>query len=379
MIPRPINRNLYANPPTNIKERAPHERLFGSPQMMNIPWLAFAASPGGSTVTCHEHDPNLGHVDSGLDKDCKPSVLTLVGKRTKTILLNQILGDTVSVPVHKDVYLWSSLRMRGTGGCAPLLIVDCGVQNSQQPLKPALLDSQPPTISWTIPRVRNLNARLCAQVFHPFSSVLCCFVSDLGGPRAVAKWLAEQATAPKTSDLLSVPRVLLVVETTSETFDEITSANKIVDLLCKAMRCLKKYPHPHDVQHDLRSCFGNIEVLGLQSWKCSTSRAKALDCRLMAMSDASMRERATMRTQFTYAHFLSLTTQLMSRFSHGSADLFQFAHASRACGFSTVLLESCLADFLHQMPSQSWLWHFAAPIIASALLLSSYPPRSHSG
>jgi hypothetical protein len=31
------------------------------------------------------------------------------------------------------------------------------------------------------------------------------------------------------------------------------------------------------------------------------------------------------------------------------------------------------------MPSQSWLWHFAAPIIASALLLSSYPPRSHSG
>jgi hypothetical protein len=30
------------------------------------------------------------------------------------------------------------------------------------------------------------------------------------------------------------------------------------------------------------------------------------------------------------------------------------------------------------MPSQAWLWHFAAPIIALALLLASYPPNSHS-
>ncbi|EOA89665.1 uncharacterized protein SETTUDRAFT_37330 [Exserohilum turcica Et28A] len=29
------------------------------------------------------------------------------------------------------------------------------------------------------------------------------------------------------------------------------------------------------------------------------------------------------------------------------------------------------------MPSQAWLWHFAAPLIASALLLASYPPGAH--
>ncbi|RAQ98955.1 FabD/lysophospholipase-like protein [Stemphylium lycopersici] len=30
------------------------------------------------------------------------------------------------------------------------------------------------------------------------------------------------------------------------------------------------------------------------------------------------------------------------------------------------------------MPSQAWLWHFAAPLIASALLLASYLPNAHN-
>jgi hypothetical protein len=345
--------------------------------MAAFPWLTFSTSPGGNTLTCHE--PFLHLIDPALQNHCKPSIVTVVGKRTKTSLLNKMLGNTIPMPVHKDVFLWSSPRMRGPVGCAPLLVIDCGVQNSeQQPSNPAFVDAQRPTVSWSMRKVRNFNAALCSQIFLPFSSVLCCFVGDLGGPKAVARWLAEQATAPKTSDLSSVPRVVLVVETTSDAFDERIAADRAVDLICKAMQSLKKYSEPSDAQRDLQSCFVSIEVLGLQSWKSDLLRAKALKRRIIAMSDASMRERANMLTQFTCSHFLTLTNQLLLRFTGGSPDLFRFAHGSRASGFSTLLLESCLTDFLHQLSSQAWLWHFAAPIIASALLLSSYPPRSHS-
>jgi hypothetical protein len=375
MIWRSINRNPNVNLPNHINNsKNPREPVYAFCNMPNFPWLTFVTSPGGNTLTCHQ--PSLHLIDPALENDCKPSIVTFVGKRTKTILLSEILSDATPV-VHKEVFLWSSPQLRGTGSREPLLVIDCGVQNARQPPNPAFVDTQRPTISWSMPKVRNFNAALCGKIFLPFSNVLCCFVSDLGGPRAVTRWLAEQATTPKASDLPSVPRVLLVVDTTADTFDEGIAANKAGILLCEAMQCLKRYSHPLDAQRDLQSCFKSIEVIGLQSWKSNEMRGTALKRRLIAMSDASAHERASTFTNFTCSHFLVLTNQLINHFSSGSPDLYRFAHASRAHGFSTVLLESCLTDFLNQLPSQAWLWHFAAPIIASALLLSSYPPRSH--
>ncbi|KAF2849419.1 FabD/lysophospholipase-like protein [Plenodomus tracheiphilus IPT5] len=338
--------------------------------MTSIPWLTFVTSPAGNTLTYHEP-----LTDPALEVGCKPSIVTFVGRRSKTTLLNQMLGDTVSVPVHKDVFLWSSPQSRSLGGCAPLLVIDCGVQNSdRQPLNPAYSDPTRAQESWPMPGISNFNAALCGRIFLPFSSVLCCFVSDLGGPKAAARWLADLSMAPKSSYLPLLPRVLLIVETTSDTFDEMVAAKKFRVHLEKAMRWDKA-----EAEHDIRRPFaGSIEVLGLHSCKSNVLRARAFKRRLIAMCDASTRERASLFVQFSYTHFLSLTKQMIARFSSNDTSPFQLAKASRAHGFSTSLLESCLTDFLQQLPSQAWLWHFAAPIIASALLLSSYPPRAHS-
>jgi hypothetical protein len=226
--------------------------------------------------------------------------------------------------------------------------------------------------------IKNFNAVLCGHVFAPFSSVICCFVSDLGGPEAVANWLAEQATSPRTSDLPTVPRVLLVIMTRSNTFDERIAANEAALLLQKAMQRLKHYNVVSDTKDEIQSHFASIEVLGLQSSLSTSSQARRLRTRLLAMSKAAMQERANMHTQFSYLHFQTLSKQLLDHVSSRVFSPFHFADVSRAHGFSTDYLQSCLTDFLAQLPSQAWLWHFAAPIIASALLLSSYPPQSHS-
>jgi len=340
--------------------------------MSSFPWLTFVTSPGGNTLTYHE--PPLSQLDPALRNDCKPSIVTFVGRRSKTVLLNQMLGDTVTVPVHRDVFLWSSPRLRTLGGCAPLLVIDCGVQNSKvQPLNPALSDPTRAQTSWTVPKISNFNAALCGRVFSPFSNVLCCFVNDLGGPKAVSRWLADLSAVPRSSDLPLVPRVLLIVETTSDTFDETVAAHRFVAHVEDAIRSYGKDAE----QYTTRPFEGSMEVLGLHSSKSNAHRAQTLKRRLVAMCDMSTRERASTLTQFSCGHFLSLTKQMMACFSNNTND-FQLASATRARGFSTSLLESCLVDFLQQLPSQVWLWHFAAPIIASALLLSSYPPRAHS-
>ncbi|KAF1840101.1 FabD/lysophospholipase-like protein [Cucurbitaria berberidis CBS 394.84] len=341
--------------------------------MNPFPWISFETSPGENKLTYHE----IAACDTGssLENNCRPSFVTFVGKRSKAILLDSLLGGDVSVPVHKEVYLWSSARLRS--GCAPLLIIDCGIQNPHlHPPNPALAQSSRPATSWLISKAININTTLCGRIFSPFSSVICCFVSDLGGPKAVAKWLASQATTLTASGLPTVPRILLVVETTSDTFDERIAANKAAILLFQAMQNMRSYQDPLNIQRDIKRQFGEIEVLGLHASKSTGVRARALKRRVLAMSEASMQERANTFTQFSFKHFQTLTKQAIGSLSSDAS--FHFSSASRPHGFSTELLEACLVDFLSQLPSQAWLWHFAAPIIASALLLASYPPNAHT-
>jgi hypothetical protein len=345
--------------------------------MTSLPWITFETSPSGNTVTYHEPGlvPSLPEAHAGaVENSYRPSFVTFVGRRSKTILLDRLLGGDLSIPVHKEVHIWSLPRQ---SACAPLVVIDCGIQNSQsQPANPTAAKRATPGTSWSLPEIQNVNATLCGQVFSPFSSVICCFVSDLGGPKAVAKWLADFANAA-APDLPTVPRILLVVETTSDTFDERIAADKATGQLQQALQTNNCIPE------SLRGCrnaygIGEIEVLGLQSSKSTSARARALKRRLLAMSEASMKERASDYTQFNYTHFQALTKQALSHISSDITTPFRFAGASRPRGFTTDLLEACLSDFLHQMPSQAWLWHFAAPLIASALLLASYPPNAHS-
>ena len=325
-------------------------------------------------MTYHESRLRLPLPEShaAVENNYRPSFITFVGRRSKTILLDRLLGGELAVPVHKEVYLWSLPRQ---SGCAPIVVIDCGMQNSHsQPPNPTAARSATPATSWSLPEIQNVNAMLCGRIFSPFSSVICCFVSDLGGQRAVANWLADLANVVAAQDLPTVPRILLVVETRSDTFDERIAANKATVHLQQALQTKDCIP---ENQRDYLK-ISEIEVLGLQSCKSTSARARALKRRLLAMSEASMKERAGDFTQFSYAHFQALTRQALSHVSKDITKPFQFASASRPRGFTTDLLEACLSDFLHQMPSQAWLWHFAAPLIASALLLASYPPNAHS-
>lgn len=337
--------------------------------MASLPWITFASSPSGNAITYYEPCVEFS---TNLSTNSRPSIVTAVGKKSKTVLLEKILGSTASLSVHKSVYLWSSSTLHS--GSTPLLVVDCNLQNTYG--VDACNVAAQHAISWPIENAGNISATFC-RVLSPFSSVVCCFVSDLGGPRAVAKWLACQAVSPPASDLLTVPRLLLVVDTSSDTFDESIAADKSALLLCEAMHTLKLYSDEASVQNDIKLHFKGIEVLGLNSSRSTSVRARALKRRLYAMSDASMRERSQTRADFRFAHFQALSKKALSHFSRSPGRTFHFAGASRPHGFSGDLFQPCLQDFLQQLPSQAWLWHFAAPIVASALLLASYPPSSH--
>lgn len=338
--------------------------------MRSTPWITFEASPGGNTLKWA--DPGLQDL---IAKDDRPCIITVVGKRSKTTFIEGFIGGKSIVPVHRDIHL-CHVPSSQTRGDWPYLIVDCGVQNAHyQPPNPAA-DCSRTEASWVIPEIRNLNAALCGRLLWPFSTVICCFVNDLGGPRTVARWLAELGVANR-SDIPTRPRILLVIETTSDTFDEKIAANKATVLLQQALDDLKTDFALPDKLYDIESRLGPIEVLGLHSYKSNAVRVRVLKRRLLAMSEASLQQRVDTHTHFRYHHFLALSKASLSQLSKDHTVPLPFAAVSRPEGFTNELMSNCISDFLDKLPSQAWLWHFAAPLIASALLLASYPPGAH--
>jgi hypothetical protein len=334
----------------------------------STPWITFETSPGGSTVT--QHESCFDALDT-ISNSCTPSFVTLIGKRSKSTLLERLLGNGAAVATHKDVYLRTSTKL--TQNSTPMVVIDCGIASAQFQDPGVLGSPASSSTQWSLPITRDVTANFCGRILAPFTSVLCCFVTDLGGPRATAMWLARQINAPLTHDLASTPRLLLVVETTSHAFDESVAVNKARGLLLAALRELG---HESGLEC-IDKHFSSIQVLGIHSHRSIANRAQALKRRLHEMSDLAMRDRLADSAQFKFAHFKVLVHKALDHWCSQSTAPFRFSLASRPLGFTTRALDHCLEDFLSQLPSQAWLWHFAAPLIASSLLLASYPPHAH--
>jgi hypothetical protein len=332
--------------------------------MNDYPWITYKNSPKGGVLTQNSRITD-GRADP---RNITPSLLTIVGRKFKTTLLEQLLG-TPTIPVHQQVYLRALSKRRY--GQTPIMLIDCGVLRGQQPVVPSSNST-----SWDIPAQENVTATLTSRIFSPFSSVIAYFVSDLGGLKSMAEWLASQATLSPPSDLSVLPRILLVMDTASESFDESIATSRASAQLLVAMQKLKNYSDPIHAQEDIDRHFRDITVLGLKSFMPVPALGKIFKKRLLALSDLSMRDRTEAAVHFNLSHIQALTRQAIYHFSLGE-ERVPIAHVSRPGGFSLELFQHCLQDLLTQLPSPSWLWQFSAPLIASAILLSSYPPGAH--
>jgi hypothetical protein len=343
--------------------------------MERHPWITLKASLDGNVFTKF----NQSLFPPAFGDDLRPYYITIVGRKSKAKLLQHIYAAAGPKCAHNQVCLWSSSRFH-TGQTA-VVVIDCELAHASAVLasnKPAgTADSwlfQSDTADSTTST--NFGAILCDRVLAPFSSVVCYFVSNLGGQKAVAHLLASQAVSRPASDLSALPRILLVVETSSDTFDEILAESRALTLLSQAMQTLKEYSGLDAVQVDIYSHFKDIKILGLKSCMTASKRASALKKRLLTMSRQPIGSHSA--EHFSIRHFKALSKQALGHLCLKRDVPFSFVDTSRPHGFSSEGFESCLRDCLDQMPSQAWLWHFVAPLVASALLLSLYPPKSHS-
>ncbi|KAK3117345.1 hypothetical protein LTR53_001396 [Teratosphaeriaceae sp. CCFEE 6253] len=145
---------------------------------------------------------------------------------------------------HGQVYMWPDAETRGQA--APILHIDYELRtySSAQWTSPfgpgSSRERQSKSYQGTLGPlvVRKLCNQLCARALGALCHTICYFVADLGRLRAVAALIAQQVVLDAASDLPAhtLPRVLVVVDTSSKRFDSAASEASLLQAIGEIMR-----------------------------------------------------------------------------------------------------------------------------------------------
>ncbi len=209
------------------------------------------------------------------------------------------------------------------------------------------------------------------RLLFPFTDVFCLFSADLGGlsqiARHIAVWLekGDSSTRPWST----YPRVIIVTEEGSPGADFEIEARESFLLMLRQEITINPFAYITAI---------NIVILFPKDVTSADARHRRLKERLIDASDHIRKNKEDTRSLFSATHFAAFFSYACEHFSKATEGPFDFIHASRIQNPVSTGLEEHLSHFLTHIKSVKELKEFAAPMIASSLLLDNYPPDSHS-
>ncbi len=282
---------------------------------------------------------------------------------------------------HGQIHLFSDHTTQRSE--TPLVFMDCELHNAILRTETGVF--QGPTIRRRLvcsdieqdsPDLEARAVELYASALAPFSGVTCLFAADLNGLRGVARLLARWITNTPAHNLPQqvLPRLLVVVETSSECFDAGIAERKLFNSIRQEAATL---PGNVDLRADLSLHFHSTRIVGLARGSSSKINSILLRKRIMSEIADAQAIRISYQSCFTFSHFQAFFDLIGAHLSSAATLPFDFVAASRAYNPVSAELRNHLTEFLKLMPSESLLHHVAAPLISSALMLDSHPPGMH--
>ncbi|PVH90608.1 FabD/lysophospholipase-like protein [Periconia macrospinosa] len=305
----------------------------------------------------------------------QPSLFLLIGNTEKSIALRALFGlkrarkfTIKRNPGEVHLHLDPSSVFNGR----PILLADGDVPNYISGGENAKTDKCHETIRRSLRRSGNTAAvDIYTHLLFPFTDVFCFFSADIGGFRQIARHLAtwlesgHSSTLPKST----LPSVVIVT-------DQISPRAEIEEEARKAFLWMLR----EETTKDLSKQISAIEIVALfpNGTMSIDARYRRVKERLMERSDQVRKSREGTRTLFSATHFAAFFKYASGHFSEFLHRPFDFLKASRAHNPVAPDLDEHLSNFLRHITSSDQLTEFAAPTIASALFLDSYPPEAHT-
>ena len=352
----------------------------GMANMYSYPWISFREGGQESTVLDAYSSPFTTCWPSGAH--LYPSLITMIGRRRKAILLSNMLDKSDEPGInkaHKQVRLVHNLKSHKDVN--PVIYIDCELQPDRSRTKPIgeVSHSVKWLQDWNPTHSSNLCNLLTANVLCPLSNVVCYISSDLQGIHGIAQLFAEQVGLPKAHTLptSALPHALVVVDTDADNFDPVVSRQKLlsgVEEILKSQR--RGSTNRHDSEEALRAHFQTVNVIGLKNVWSHRVRALTLRRRISSLNKDVYNNRGISGHLFKTRHIDALSDCILSKFCVDRG-CFNFVRSSRPGFFDPEEFPVHLEELLRLLPMQSWIWTFAIPIISSSLFLANYPPGAH--
>jgi hypothetical protein len=320
-----------------------------------------------------------------LPNSSQPSIITMIGKYQKSVILRELLGGPAStypqVP-HGQIHLWEDLEKNDHH----VLFADVELpfnNDSHWTKQPLSGPTKSVSFDWWQPGThdtKSLAAVICARILSPLSNVICIFASDFQGIKSTASFIHQLIQFYHQHDLcrLFKPRLVVIAPMKSR-----TNASTEEEMEAHLKSYLKSYiagelPENDDnyVENLILTSFHSINVICLGSMMNARERARAIRKRLAIVDKDARTYRGLNRVQFSYKHLQSLLSLLVNHFCTDQSP-FSFIRSSRPHGFSVVGLANHVETLLKNIPCEAWLWHCVIPLLSSSLLLATYPPHSH--
>jgi hypothetical protein len=310
----------------------------------------------------------------------EPSLVLWVGKTSKSKALRYLATPLRSKRNGRhcgEVHLRLDAGAQSTQSCRPLLFADGPIPNIENNVRDTdrCSDLEPASqnLQWVGDDLNVALYNIYATLLSPFTDVISLFLSDFGGLARIADFIALWLNTFSNQSLPPVcfPRLLIVIEDSTTTKPDKCWENRWKRDLARLLR--KKTARP------INQAFSHISIhhLSANDRIRDEFRYLSLKDRLLNESDAIRAARIEQRMHFVGKHFNAFFDYAYNHFIHNTGKHFNFVKASRLSNPVSPDLKRHLLNFIKQFQTAEEINRFVLPVVASCILLDSFPPGMH--
>jgi len=322
--------------------------------------------------------PRLGEILSQTHGE--PSLILFVGKSFKSKALRYLATPLRSKRNGRhcgEIHLRLDAGAQSIQSRRPLLFADGPIPNIENNVKDiekcSDLEPVSQNLQWAGDDLNITLSNIYANLLSPFTDIVCLFLSDFCGLASIADFIALWLNSFRNRSLPPVcyPRLLIVVEDSNTTKSDKCWESRWKTKFTRLLRRKTTRPINEAFSYvGIHHLFTNDQI---REEFCYLP----LKDRLLNESDAIRFSRIEQRLHFVGKHFNAFFDYAYNHFIQNTGNHFNFIKASRLSNPVSPHFKRHLLNFMKQFQSVEEINEFAVPVVASCILLDSFPPGMH--
>lgn len=310
----------------------------------------------------------------------EPSLVLFIGNSFKSKALRYLATPVRSKRNGRqcgEIHLRLDAGAQSIQSRRPLLFADGPIPNIENNVidteQYSVLEPVSHNLQWAGDDLNFTLSNIYANLLSPFTDVVCLFLSDFGSLARIADFITLWLNCFSNHSLPSVcyPRLLIAIEDSTTTKSDKCWESRWKTRFSRLLRKKTTRPINEAFSHvGIHHLFTNDQI---REEFCYLP----LKDRLLNDSDAVRFSRIEQRMHFVGKHFNAFFDYAYNHFIQNVGKRFNFIKASRLLNPVSTHIKQHILNFVKQFQTAEEINRVALPVVASCILLDSFPPEMH--